>query len=93
MEFEVTHPFHPWRGRRFVAATRKHNWGEERVMYFDDEGRLRSLLLSWTDLHQSDVRIEVAAGRACLRADDLSILAAVVDELKSRGASRRRGVK
>ncbi|MBD9524863.1 hypothetical protein IB262_35670, partial [Ensifer sp. ENS02] len=27
MEFEVTHPFHPWRGQRFVLSTRKQNWG------------------------------------------------------------------
>ncbi|MBD9641934.1 hypothetical protein IB277_37300, partial [Ensifer sp. ENS07] len=27
MEFEVTHPFHPWRGQRFVLSTRKENWG------------------------------------------------------------------
>jgi hypothetical protein len=28
MKFQVTHPFHPWHGRRFVLATRKVNWGE-----------------------------------------------------------------
>lgn len=28
IEFEVTHPFHPWRGRRLVLVTRKLNWGE-----------------------------------------------------------------
>ncbi|PJR12248.1 hypothetical protein CEJ86_25675, partial [Sinorhizobium meliloti] len=26
MKFEVTHPFHPWRGQRFVLSTRKQNW-------------------------------------------------------------------
>jgi hypothetical protein len=27
-------------------ATRKQNWGEDRVMFFDEAGRLRSLLAS-----------------------------------------------
>ena len=49
------HPFHPWFGRRFVAATRKQNWGEDRVMFFDDEEHLRSRLASWTDLVHADV--------------------------------------
>jgi hypothetical protein len=62
-------------------------------MFFDDDGRLRSLLVSWTNLYQADVRLEVAAGRACLRADDLARLATLVDELKGRATSRRHGVK
>lgn len=49
IEFEVTHPFHPWRGQRFVLSTRKQNWGEDRVMFYDAQGRLRSLPASWTD--------------------------------------------
>ncbi|WP_312032770.1 DUF5372 family protein, partial [Sinorhizobium psoraleae] len=34
VEFEGTHPFHPWRGQRFVLSTRKQNWGEDRVMFY-----------------------------------------------------------
>ncbi|WP_243672584.1 DUF5372 family protein, partial [Paraburkholderia kirstenboschensis] len=52
VEIEVTHPFHPWRGRRFVLATRKQNWGEDRVMFYDAHGRLRSLLASWTNVDE-----------------------------------------
>jgi hypothetical protein len=76
-----------------VLATRKQNWGEDRAMFFDDRGRLRSLPASWTDLDQPDVRVQAAAGRACLRADDLASLAALVDGLKCRSPLRRRGVK
>ena len=35
-------------GCRFALATRKQNWGEDRVMYYDAEGRLRSMLTSWS---------------------------------------------
>ncbi|WP_367160132.1 DUF5372 family protein, partial [Mesorhizobium sp.] len=56
----MTHPFHPWRGQRFVLSTRKQNWGEDRVMFYDAAGRLRSLLASWTDVAEPDVFIQVA---------------------------------
>ncbi|WP_219914752.1 DUF5372 family protein, partial [Paraburkholderia caribensis] len=31
----MTHPFHPARGNHFVLVSRKQNWGEDRVMYYD----------------------------------------------------------
>lgn len=85
----MSHPFHPWRGRRFVLATRKQNWGEDRVMFFDDQGRLRSLLASWTDIVEPDAFAQCSAGRSWLRADDLVHLRVLVDEVaKARRAGR-----
>ena len=81
-EFEVTHAFHPWRGKRFVLATRKQNWGEDRVMFFDEDGHLRSLLASWTDVDEPDAFSRAAAGRSWLRADDLVRLRALIDEVR-----------
>nr|WP_292327710.1 DUF5372 family protein [Mesorhizobium sp.] len=72
IEFEITHPFHPWRGQRFVLSTRKQNWGQDRVMFYDAAGRLRSLLASWTDVAEPDVFIQVAAGRSFVRPCDLA---------------------
>lgn len=82
IEFEVTHPFHPWRGQRFVLSTRKQNWGEDRVMFYDAEGRLRSLLASWTDVAEPDVFIQVAAGRSFVRPDDLATLATLIEQIE-----------
>ncbi|NDZ15791.1 hypothetical protein C7T35_40075 [Variovorax sp. WS11] len=93
MEVEVTHPFHPWKGRRLVLATRKQNWGEDRVMFFDAHGQLRSLPAAWTDVDPPDARTDAAAGRSFFRADDLSTLVALVGEIKSRHHSRRKRVK
>ena len=76
-----------------MLATRKQNWGEDRVMFFDSQGQLRSLAATWTDVDPPDARTEAAAGRAFLRADDLSTLVALLDEIKSRQPSRRRCVK
>ncbi|PSS60619.1 hypothetical protein C6558_32080 [Ensifer sp. NM-2] len=84
MEFEVTHPFHPWRGRRFVLATRKQNWGEDRVMFYDAQGRLRSLPASWTDVTDAGVFSQVAAGRSFSRPEDLWALASLIDHIKCR---------
>jgi|GEM_PF-853260 len=84
IEFEVTHPFHPWRGQRFVLSTRKQNWGEDRVMFYDAQGRLRSLPASWTDVNEADLFSQVAAGRSFSRPDDLSALASLIGRIKRR---------
>lgn len=89
----MTHPFHPCTGQRFVLATRKQNWGEDRVMFFDPQGRLRSLPAAWTDVDPPDARTQAAAGRAHLRADDLLTLCALLSEVSNRHKSRPRRVK
>ena len=89
----MTHPFHPCTGQRFVLATRKQNWGEDRVMFFDPQGRLRSLPAAWTDVDPQDERTQAAAGRAYLRADDLLTLCALLSEVSNRHKSRPRHVK
>jgi hypothetical protein len=75
-----------------VLATRKQNWGEDRVMFFDAQGRLRSLLASWTNVDEPDVFAKVAQGKSFLRPDDLAVLAALIDEVE-RSRGRRAGVK
>ena len=67
-----------------MLATRKQNWGEDRVMFFDAQGQLRSLPATWTDMDPPDARTEAAAGRAFLRADDLLTLSALLREIRSR---------
>ena len=57
---------------------RKQNWGEDRVMFFDAHGQLRSLPAAWTDVDPPDARTDAAAGRSFFRADDLSTLVALV---------------
>ena len=65
-----------------MLATRKLNWGDDRVMFYDSQGRLRSLLASWTNVDEPDVFTQVAAGRSFLRPDDLADLAALIDEIE-----------
>ena len=80
--FEITHPFHPMRGMRFVLTTRRQNWGEDRVMFYDAEGRLRSMLASWTDVPEQDLFAQASAGRSWFRTDDLIRLGSLISEIK-----------
>ncbi|TCF96462.1 hypothetical protein BZM26_37510 [Paraburkholderia strydomiana] len=74
-----------------MLATRKQNWGEDRVMFYDAHGRLRSLLASWTNVDEQDVFAQIAGGKFFLRPDDLADLVVLIDEIRSR--HRRARVK
>ena len=54
-----------------ALVTYRHNWGEDRVYYHDDEGRLCSLLAAWTSLSPEDPFVTIAAGRSLFRVEDL----------------------
>jgi hypothetical protein len=84
IRFEITHAFHPKRGLRLVLATRKQNWGEDRLMYFDAQGALRSMLTSWTSIADQDLFSQASAGRSCFRTDDLVRLSVLIGEIQRR---------
>jgi Family of unknown function (DUF5372) len=79
----VTHRFHPLAGREFDLVVRKHNWGEDRVFFFGDDGQLRSVPAGWSDVDPEDPFVVVAAGRSPLRVDDLVALAGLIETLRS----------
>ena len=76
--FTVTHPFHPWRGRRFELINCERRWGQWRVFYVNEEGSLAYLPASWTDASPKDPFVEQARGRAVARLEDLLKLAEMV---------------
>ena len=65
------------------------NWGEDRVMFFDAQGQLRSLPAAWTDVDPPDAFSDAAAGRSFFRADDLLTLVALIAEIKGRHVGQR----
>jgi len=65
-----------------VLVTRKKTWGEDRVMYYDSKGKLRSMLTAWTSLAEPDLFARTAGGRSWFRVDDLLRLCAQLAELK-----------
>jgi hypothetical protein len=69
--FHITHPFHPLHGTEYELVTRKLTWGEDRVFYYDTNGKLKSLFTNVTDLIPPDAFGCVSAGRSAFRVDDL----------------------
>lgn len=61
-------------------------------MFYDAQGRLRSLLASWTNVDEPDAFAQVSEGRSFLRPDDLVHLATLIEEV-DRGHARRTSVK
>jgi hypothetical protein len=95
----VTHPFHPLHSREWDVVTYRRNWGEDRVYFHDDDGRLRSLPATWTSVNPIDPVVALGAGRSPFRLSDLLELVGVIDALRTvpdplaRGARRQRGVR
>ena len=68
---------------------RKYNWGEDLVLYYNLQGRLCSMLVSWTSLAPQDAFALASAGRSWFRLDDLLNLAALLQDAKNDGGSVR----
>ena len=81
--FRVTHPFHPLAGREFDLVTYRHNWGEDRVYFHDDDGALKSLPARWTSVFPEDPFVVVAAGRSPFRIGDLRELSDLLRRLSA----------
>ena len=85
--FQVTHPFHPLFGREFTLVTYRRNWGEHRVYFHDDTGRLVSLPAAWTSVFPTDPYVAVSAGRSPFRVQDLLELSQLIARIRQGGAS------
>ena len=80
--FQITHRFHPLFGREYDLIDYRHSWGEDRVVYVDEQGDTRILPASWTSAAADDPFTVVSAERSYWRVADLLELAAVVREAK-----------
>jgi Family of unknown function (DUF5372) len=78
--FRIIHPFHPQRGAEYELVTRKLTWGEDRVFYYDLDGKLKSLMANVTDVAAVDAFDRVSAGRSAFRVDDLLDLCRFIDK-------------
>jgi hypothetical protein len=85
----ITHPFHPYYGRRFPLVTVRQNWGEDRVYYRDADGQLTRIAASWTDLATPDPVVAVSAGRSPFRLQDLLELTRLVAALEQEASHAR----
>ena len=88
--FWITHEFHPLYGREFTLVDQRSAWGEERVYFYDDTGRLRRLPAAWTSLASTDAFVGLSAGRSHFRIADLLQLVALVARPQQAQPLRRR---
>jgi len=84
----ITHPFHPFSGRRLVCVGERYNRYGKRVLLQVDDSIVCSVPPQWTDLVAPDAEIVMGEGRALLRVADLMDLARLVARL-GRGATQR----
>ena len=60
----------------------RHNWGEDRVTFYQTPDRVRALPAAWTSLAPPDPSIQLAAGRAAFRMADLLELARLIQRIE-----------
>jgi hypothetical protein len=82
--FRITHPFHSLAGNEYELVSQQRTWGQERVFYYDSEGRLKSLPANITNLFSSDAFTRISAGRSAFRVDDLAELRELLDRHEGR---------
>lgn len=58
------------------------NWGEDRVYFHDEHGRLDSILASYTDAGGEDPFVALASGRAYFRYEDLVEMADLIANIQ-----------
>ena len=80
--FEITHPHHPLSGQKFKLITYRHNWGEDRVYFYNADGCLSSIPAGWTTVVAPDPFVTVAGGRCFFRYQDLLQLVDLMEKLR-----------
>jgi len=84
LKVRITHPFHPHSGREFELICRRRHWGEDRVVYAGEDGRLLTISTALTDVAQVDEFRFVAGSKAAFRTVDLVALCELLDRLGAR---------
>jgi uncharacterized protein DUF5372 len=80
----ITHPFHPLSGHEIELICRRLHWGEDRVAYHDEAGRLRWISADLTDVDPPEDFQRVAAGTAAFLPVDLLALCTLLERLRER---------
>ena len=71
-----------------VFVVVRQTWGEDRVFFLEEDGRLDSVPSGWTDVGEPDVFVAVA-GRSRFRVADLLGLAELIERSGRAGHDRK----
>ena len=77
-DFRVTHPYHPLLGQEFDLVDYSICWGEARVFFYNDAGRLCSMPATWTSIGPVDPFVEISGKRSPFRVTDLLELSQMI---------------
>jgi len=70
--FHIVHPFHPLFSREYSLLEFRHSWGRDYVAFYDDNEKLVTVPIAWTDLvDEEDPFAVLSGGRAHFRPEDL----------------------
>jgi hypothetical protein len=78
----ITHVFHPLAGHETELICRRVHWGDDRIAYHNEAGRLCWISADLTDVDPPDDFQRVAAGTAAFRLVDLVALCTLLDRLR-----------
>ncbi len=70
--------------------TYRLNWGEERVYFHDDAGRLVAIPARWTSVFPTDPFVLVSAERSPFRFSQLRELARLIQQIRPAVAIEKR---
>ena len=70
-------------------VSRQLTWGQDRVFYYDSDGRLKSFPANVTNLFSIDAFTRISAGRSAFRMDDLSELRELLDQRNGRAGGNQ----
>ena len=61
---------------------RKNIWGEDRLLYINENGEMCLIPTCWTDVAEPDIFITISEGRSSFRFDDLQELSKILKREK-----------
>jgi hypothetical protein len=86
--FKITHPFIPQYQNEYEFIDRRLGWGEDRVLYLDENGNTAMILTCWTDVKELDLFSLQSAGRSDFKYSDLVELSKILKYLKKQIKAR-----
>ena len=81
----ITHPFHPLCGNKIQIVSLKQTWGEDRVFYRQEDGRITSIPACWTSIYEPHPFNVISKGRSVFRFQELLELAMLIEYFMSEG--------
>jgi len=81
----VIHPFHPLCGNKIKIVSLKQTWGEDRVFYRREDGRVTSIPACWTSIYEPHPFNVISQGRSVFRFQELLELVRLIEDFTPEG--------